>query len=88
MGKYPNSCIQYEVKLSWINIRLTYGHLRTRNDQQQTYTNTACENQALTINIALRSAHNRRTAEKNTISRVILKHYKEKKKFLKEIEIL
>ena len=45
--------------------RLIHGHLMLKNDQQQRFTNAACESQRLKI--ASGSALNGRTAEKSTI---------------------
>ena len=48
--KTKNSFRQHEIKLSKLHIghrRLTRGHLRTRNAQQQICSNTSCRNKSL-----------------------------------------
>ena len=47
-----NSCRQYEVKLSRLQIghtRLTHGHLILRNEQQPTCMNATCKDQRITV---------------------------------------
>ena len=63
-----NSCWQYEMKLSTIQIghtRLTHEHLMARNKPPPTYRNTVCGNQRLTIKNCLQDCPKWRDSRKN-----------------------